>query len=156
MLSELAKPLMAAVFVFAAMAAQASAQEVAPADVKIADYAISDPLTGSAGDAVAGAKTFADRGLGNCLACHAVSALETEQFHGNVGPALDGVADRWNAEELRAIVVDAKQIFSEETVMPAFYSLDYGITPRKDLVGKTILTAQQVEDVVAYLATLKE
>jgi L-cysteine S-thiosulfotransferase len=154
MLSELAKPAIAAVFVIAA--AQASAQEVAPADVEITDYAVAGPLTGTSGDAVEGAKTFANRGLGNCLACHAVSALEAEQFHGNVGPALDGVADRWSADELRAIVVDAKQIFSEETVMPAFYSLDYGITPRKDLVGKTILTAQQVEDVVAYLATLKE
>jgi L-cysteine S-thiosulfotransferase len=154
MLSELAKPVMAAVFVIGA--AQASAQEVAPADVEIAEYAVTDPLTRTVGDAAAGAKTFADRGLGNCLACHAVSALATEQFHGNVGPSLDGVADRWTTEELRAIVVDAKQIFSEETVMPAFYSLDYGITPRKDLVGKTILTAQQVEDVVAYLATLKE
>lgn len=154
MLSELAKAVMAAAFVFAAV--QASAQEVAPAEVKIADYAVATPLTGAAGDAAEGAKTFVNRGLGNCLACHAVSALETEQFHGNVGPSLDGVADRWSAEELRAIVVDAKQIFSEETVMPAFYSLDYGITPRKDLVGKSILTAQQVEDVVAYLATLKE
>jgi len=154
MLSKLAKPVMAAAFVLAAV--QASAQEVAPADVKIADYAVAEPLTGTSGDAVEGAKTFANRGLGNCLACHAVSALETEQFHGNVGLALDGVADRWSADELRAIVVDAKQIFAEETVMPAFYSLDYGITPRKDLVGKTILTAQQVEDVVAYLATLKE
>jgi sulfur-oxidizing protein SoxX len=78
-----------------------------------------------------------------------------EQFHGNVAPALDGVADRWSEAELRAIVVDAKRVFSEETVMPAFYSLEVGINVRKDLAGKTILTAQQVEDVVAYLTTLK-
>ena len=60
------------------------------------------------------------------------------------------------AEELRAIVVNSKAIFSEDTIMPGFYSLDVGKDVRKDLVGKTILSAQQVEDVVAYLATLKE
>ena len=151
---KLAKPVMAALFVL--IAAHVSAQEIAPTDVEIADYAVATPLTSATGDPVEGAKTFANRGLGNCLACHAVSSFESEQFHGNVGPALDGVADRWSADELRAIVVDAKQLFSEETMMPAFYTLDVGLNPRKDLAGKTILTAQQVEDVVAYLATLKE
>jgi sulfur-oxidizing protein SoxX len=82
--------------------------------------------------------------------------LEKEQFHGNVAPPLDGAADRWTPEQLRAIVADAKQVFGEQTVMPGFYSLKVGINVRKDLVGKTILTAQQVEDVVAFLATLKQ
>jgi sulfur-oxidizing protein SoxX len=57
---------------------------------------------------------------------------------------------------LRAIVSDSKKVFGSETVMPGFYSLNVGVNVRKDLVGKTILTAQQVEDVVAYLETLKE
>lgn len=133
-----------------------SAQEVAPGDVTFENYAVSTPLTSAPGDPEAGAKAFADRGLGNCLACHAVTALEAEQFHGNVGPPLDGVGDRWGEADLRAIVVNAKQVFSDQTVMPAFYSLDVGLNPRENLVGKTILTAQQVEDVVAFLATLKE
>ena len=85
-----------------------------------------------------------------------MSALKKELFHGNVGPSLDGVADRWKPAELRAIVTDSKQVFGPETVMPGFYSLNVGVNVRKDLVGKTILTAQQVEDVVAYLETLKE
>ena len=87
----------------------------------------------------------------------ALEARMSEQlFHGEVGPELNGVGDRWSPEELRAIVVNSKAIFSEDTIMPGFYSLDVGKDVRKDLVGKTILSAQQVEDVVAYLATLKE
>lgn len=113
-------------------------------------------LTDVPGNPDEGAKAFINRGLGNCLACHTVKSLAKEQFHGNVAPALDGVADRWTAEQLRAIVVDAKQVFSEETMMPGFYSLNVGVNVRKDLEGKTILTAQQVEDVVAFLTTLKE
>lgn len=146
----------AAIAAMAISVAFAEAADVAPGDVKFEDMAIKASLTGTAGSPDEGAKTLANRGLGNCLACHAVTALAQEQFHGDVAPSLDGVADRWTVEELRAIVVDAKQVFSDETMMPGFYTLKLGINVRKDLAGKTILTAQQVEDVVAYLATLKE
>ncbi|PWJ84467.1 monoheme cytochrome SoxX (sulfur oxidation) [Pseudaminobacter salicylatoxidans] len=138
------------------VANMAYAAEVAPNDVKVEDGTVAQSLTGNPGDPEMGAKALANRGLGNCLACHAVSALESEQFHGDVAPPLDGVADRWQPEQLRAIVVDAKKVFGPESVMPGFYSLEVGINVRKDLVGKPILTAQQVEDVVAYLSTLKE
>ena len=117
---------------------------------------VEQSLTGVAGNPGEGAKVLASRSLGNCLACHAAEPLADEQFHGDVAPPLDGVADRWSSAELRAIVINAKHVFTEETVMPAFYSLDVGVKVRNDLVGKTILTAQQVEDVVAYLETLKE
>ena len=132
------------------------AAEVAPGDVNFDDLSVSTTLTDVPGDAQEGEKVFANRGLGNCLACHSVSKLSNEQFHGDVAPPLDGVADRWKADEMRAIVVDAKKVFGDQTVMPGFYSLDVGVDVRKDLVGKTILTAQQVEDVVAFLTTLKE
>jgi L-cysteine S-thiosulfotransferase len=134
----------------------AMAGEIAPGDVAFEEMKVTTALTGEPGNPDEGAKTLANRGLGNCLACHAVTALSKEQFHGDVAPALDGAADRWSVEELRAIVVDSKQVFTKDTMMPAFYSLNVGINVRKDLVGKTILTAQQVEDVVAFLATLKE
>ena len=65
------------------------------------------------------------------------------------------MAERWTPEELRAIVINSKAVFGEQTVMPGFYSLDVGVNVREDLVGKTILTAEQVESIVAYLATLK-
>ena len=130
--------------------------DVAPDVVKFEDNAVAASLTGVAGDPAAGAEVFKGRSLGNCLACHVNADMEKELFHGSVGPSMDGVAERWTPEELRAIVADAKKVFGEETVMPGFYSLNVGLTVREDLVGKTVLNAQQVEDVVAYLATLKE
>ncbi len=86
--------------------------EMAPDDVHIMDMKVSESLTGTAGDAAEGRKIFADKKLGNCLACHAVTDQSEQLFHGEVGPSLDGVADRWTAEELRAILVDSKQALS--------------------------------------------
>ena len=133
----------------------AAAMDMAPNDVMVVDGKISTSLTGKPGDVAEGRKAFADRKLGNCLACHANSDMSDQLFHGEVGPPLDGVAERWSEEELRAIVVNSKEVFGEQTVMPGFYSLDVGKDVRKDLVGKTILTADQVESIVAYLGTLK-
>lgn len=137
------------------LVATAAAADVAPGDVTFGDDGVAMSLTGVAGDPVAGADTFKDRGLGNCLACHANKDMSKDLFHGDVGPALDGVAERYEPEMLRQIVVNAKQVFTSETVMPGFYSLDVGINVDEEHAGKTILSAQQVEDVVAYLGTLK-
>jgi len=131
------------------------ADTTAPGDVKIENLAVADSLTGQSGDVVEGRKIFANRKQGNCLACHVNSEMQEHLFHGGVGPSLDGVGARWQPAMLRTIVVNAKAVFTDETVMPGFYSLDVGENVRKDLIGKTILSAQQVEDVVAYLATLK-
>ena len=131
------------------------ADTVAPGDVKIENIAISASLTGAAGDAAAGRKAFANKKLGNCLACHANADLSYQLFHGEVGPSLNGAGGRWSEQQLRAIVVNAKAVFTDRTIMPAFYSLEVGENVRKDLVGKTILSAEQIEDIVAYLTTLK-
>ena len=117
--------------------------------------AIPAPLTGKPGDPKEGGKVVAERRLGNCLSCHEIEALRGEPFHGDVGPPLDGVAGRWDKGTLRMIVVNAKKVFGEETVMPAFYRVDGLNRVRPEFFGKPILTAQQVEDVVAFLATLK-
>ncbi len=117
--------------------------------------AIPVPLTGTPGDATEGVKVVTGRRLGNCLSCHEISALREEEFHGDVGPSLDGVAGRWDAATLRMIVVNAKRVFGQETVMPAFYRTEGLNRVRPEFAGKPILTAQQVEDVVAFLATLK-
>lgn len=136
------------------LATVASAEAVPPDQVSIENLTISESLTGEPGDPIAGRQAFADRSLGNCLACHANTDLASQLFHGEVGPALDGVANRWEPGQLRAIVANSKAVFGPQTVMPSFYSLQVGKDVREDLVGQTILTAQQVEDVVAYLATL--
>lgn len=136
-------------------AAAAMAADIAPGDVRFDDAAVAGRVSDHVGNAEAGKKAFVNRGLGNCLACHAVSTLSDELFHGDVGPSLDGAAGRWSAAQLRAIVVNAKQVFGPDTVMPGFYTLDVGTGVAKAFKGKTILTAEQVEDVVAFLGTLK-
>lgn len=140
----------------------AAAAETAPADVVFDGGAIAQSLTGVPGDPAAGEKVMTTAALGNCLACHASEKLAKYPFHGNIAPPLDGVADRWSEAELRGIIVNAKMTF-EETFMPAFYKTTGFIRPGDGYKGtaapadlKPILTAQQVEDVLAYLMTLKD
>lgn len=132
-----------------------AAEVIAPGDVKIKDNAVMASLTGAPGDAAAGRKYFANKKLGNCLACHANKDMSKQLFHGEVGPPLDGAASRWKPEQLRAILVNSKAVFGPDTVMPGFYSLDVGKNVAKSFAGKTILNAEQVEGIVAYLSTLK-
>lgn len=133
----------------------AVAEVTKPSDVKFSDDGVLKTLTGKSGDAATGRSVFSDRKLGNCLACHTNSDLSEQSFHGEVGPPMDGVADRWNEAELRAIVANSKMIF-EDTIMPSFYKNAGYERPLKKFAGKSILTAEQVEDVIAYLLTLKE
>lgn len=148
---------LAAALLFCCPVAHAATPEAptAPDAVQVEDLAVEESLIGQAGDPESGRKIFANKKLGNCLACHMNTDLENQLFHGEVGPSLDGVASRWSEGQLRTIIVNAKAVFTSETVMPGFYSLELGADVRKDLIGKTILSAQEVEDVVAYLVTLK-
>ena len=142
---------------FVSMIASTSvhADAVKPMDVAFVDGTVEASLTGVEGDATVGRNVFSNRKQGNCLACHVNKEMPEETFHGEVGPALDGVADRWTQAELRGIVTNSKMMF-DGTIMPAFY-VDSGYErPLEDFAGNSILTAQQVEDVVAYLMTLKE
>ena len=95
-----------------------------------------------------------EKSKGNCLACHVNSEMPEQSFQGEVGPPLDGAGDRWNEAELRGIVSNSKNTF-EGTIMPGFYVQDGLVRPLKGFEGVPILTGQQVEDVVAYLMTLK-
>ena len=139
----------------AAFAGAAIAGTVAPGDVAFVDGAVAASLTGVAGDPAKGREWFVGRKLGNCLACHANSQVTDHLFHGEVGPTLDGVGDRWSEAELRGIVANSKMTF-DGTIMPAFYNTAGYNRNREEFEGKTILSAQQVEDIVAYLLTLKE
>lgn len=135
---------------------------VAPQNVAVSDYGeVSTSLTGKPGDPERGLEVYSKRSLGNCVACHEVSGLDVA-FPGNVGPMLDGAADRWSEAELRGIVVNSKKMFPG-TVMPSYYRVDDFIRPGNAYTGKAaddsfgpLLTAGQIEDVVAFLSTLKE
>lgn len=144
------------------LAATAFAAEVAPSDVTYDNGAVEASLTGTPGNPEEGAKVISNRGLGNCVACHQISALPDVPWQGGIGPSLDGAGDRWSEAQLRGIVANAKMLF-EGTMMPAFYKDSGYVRPGKAFTGKaadetlsSLLTAQQVEDVVAYLATLKD
>ena len=120
---------------------------------QINNEAIATSLTGKAGDPVNGKKLATNRKKGNCLACHSMPIPE-QAFHGNIGPDLKGISSRYSEGELRLRIVNPK-VFNSETIMPAFYKADGFNRVMKKFVGKTIITAQEVEDIVAYLMTLK-
>jgi sulfur-oxidizing protein SoxX len=120
----------------------------------VKDDAIQASLTGSSGDAIRGRKVAINRKQGNCLACHKMPVPE-QQFHGTVGTDLNDVGSRYTEGELRLRVVDSKQVNSD-TIMPGFYSNAGLHRVMKKWRGKTILSPGQVEDVVAYLQTLRE
>tara|TARA_R110000787_G_scaffold14670_15_gene45254 strand:- start:409 stop:882 length:474 start_codon:yes stop_codon:yes gene_type:complete len=145
-----------------ALASAAYAEEIAPTAVSFTDGAVEQSLTGVAGDVTNGRALVGDKGAGNCVACHMVSDLADVPFQGNIGPMLDGAGDRWSEAELRGLVVNAKVMF-EGSMMPSFYRTEGYTRPGNAYTGKAaddtfapLLSAQQVEDVVAYLATLKE
>lgn len=146
--------LMAAAMGFALAGSIAvSAQSAELAKFAIVDGMITTSLTGVSGDAANGKKIAINRKKGNCLACHAMSDIPEQQFHGQTGPSLDGIGSNQNAAELRMRMVDSK-VINADTMMPSFYKNDqYRVL--KKFQGKTILSAQEVEDVVAYLLTIK-
>ncbi len=139
-----------------------SAEDIKPSDVVFSDGVVEQSLTGTPGDPAAGREIVGSKKLGNCVACHAVSDLADIPFHGEIGPALDGAGERWSEGRLRGIVANAKMSF-DGTMMPSFYKVDGFVRPGKAYTGKAaddtfgpLLSAQQIEDVVAYLVTLKE
>lgn len=138
-----------------AAGAAAASEDVAPGAVQFEDGAVALPLTAAAGDPVAGREWFVNRKLGNCLACHENPEVPELSFHGQTGPSLEGVADRYDAAHLRGLVINSKMTF-EATMMPSFYRTAGLNRLAAKFDGKTILSAQQVEDVVAYLLTLRE
>lgn len=153
--------LMMATGLACAIAFPIHAETIAPTNVTYVDGAVEASLTGTTGDPAAG-REIMNKGAGNCIACHMVSDLDEFPFHGEIGPPLDGAADRWSDAELRGIVANAKQMFPD-SMMPSFYRTEGFIRIGDEYTGKALegevqplLTAQEVEDVVAYLKTLKE
>lgn len=119
---------------------------------QVAGDAIMEPLGGLAGDAQRGREIMSGRNA-NCLLCHAVPETGV-RFMGNLAPPLSGVSRRLSAGQLRLRVVDQSRL-NRETIMPAYYRIDGLTRVAAEFTGKPVLDAQQIEDVVAYLLTLK-
>ena len=106
-----------------------------------------------AGDPARGRATVADRQVGLCLLCHSAPIPE-ERFQGDLAPSLEGVGRRLSEAELRQRLVDPAAL-NPKTIMPSYYKSEGLARVAPAFRGKAILSAQQIDDVVAYLATLK-
>jgi sulfur-oxidizing protein SoxX len=137
--------------------------ETPASEVVFGEYGeVGESLTGVPGDAEAGYKAATTKSQGNCVACHMAEGWKDLPFPGNIGPELTGVGARYEADQIRGILINAKHTFPE-TVMPAFYNVDNIIRPGDGYTGKaaksadvTILSAQQIEDILALLLTFNE
>ena len=139
------------VLALALAAFPAAAQQVTP---QIVDDTIPRSLTGRPGDAARGRAIVANRSVGLCLLCHSGPIAE-ERFQGDIAPSLAGAGSRWSEGQLRLRIVDGSRL-NADTIMPAYYRTDGLHRVARNFEGKTILSAAQVEDVVAYLVTLKD
>lgn len=144
-------------------ATTATAEEVAPADVVFDEYgAVEASLTGVPGNPEEGAKIVSNKSIGNCVACHAIAQMPDVPFQGEVGPELSWTGEARTAAELRGILTNSKKTF-EGTIMPAYYKTTGFIRPGVGYTKKAaqeplppLLTAQQIEDTIAFLLTLKD
>ena len=93
------------------------------------------------------------RDRGNCPVCHVLPAPD-ERLHGDVGPSLKGVAGRLSEGQMRLRLVDGRRL-NPASLMPSYYRLDGLKRVATAYAGKPVLTAQEIEDVLAYLMTLR-
>jgi len=141
--------LIAAVF---ALPCAAGAQTTLASYTVVGD-GIPDSLTGTPGDATRGRALVLDR-ANTCILCHSGPFPET-RFQGDLAPSLSGAGGRWSIAQLRLRLVDASRL-NPATIMPSYYRADGLDRVGRNWQGKPILSAEQIEDIVAYLATLRE
>jgi sulfur-oxidizing protein SoxX len=131
----------------------ATAQPVL-APYAIVGDSIPEPLTGMKGDAGRGRAVVTNRQVGMCLLCHS-GPFPEERLQGNLAPDLGGAGSRWSEGQLRLRMVDPAR-FNPETIMPAYYRVEGLNRVAAAFRGKPVLTAEQIEDVVAFLVTLRD
>ena len=121
--------------------------------VKIVGSGVPESLTGSPGDATRGRALVLDRST-TCILCHSGPFPET-RFQGDLAPDLSGAGNRWTASQLRLRLVDAAH-FNPDTIMPSYYRNDGLVRVGRNFAGKPILSAAEIEDIVAFLAALRD
>jgi L-cysteine S-thiosulfotransferase len=118
-----------------------------------ANDAIPESLTGARGDPARGRAIVVNRQVGLCLLCHS-GPFPEERFQGNLAPDLRGAGTRWSEGQLRLRIVDSSRI-NPATIMPAYHRTEGLVRVAPAWRGKPVLSAEQIEDVVAFLMTLK-
>ena len=116
--------------------------------------AIPESLTGAQGDPSRGRAIVANRQVGLCLLCHS-GPFPEERFQGNLAPDLAGAGKRWSEGQLRLRIVDSGRI-NPATIMPEYYRTEGLVRVAPAWRGKPVLSAEQIEDVVAFLMTLRD
>ena len=132
---------------------RAGARAGGAAPYEIVGDAIPESLTGAPGDPERGRAIVAKR-ESTCLLCHS-GPFPEQRFQGDLSPDLKGAGARWSEGELRLRLVDASRL-NPATIMPSYYRVDGLTRVAPNFRGKPVLTAEQIEDVVAYLMTLKD
>ena len=127
-----------------------------PPTPPLTEDGIAAPLGGMAGDAARGRAIVANRQVGLCVLCHQMpDALGIPAaFQGNVAPSIAGAGSRWSPAQLRLRIVDSRKL-DAQSIMPAYHRTEGLVRVGAAWQGRPILDAQQVEDVVAFLVTLK-
>ena len=134
-----------------ALPCSAGGEELRP--YTVTGDSISDSLTGAPGDATRGRALVLER-TNTCILCHS-GPFPEEKFQGDLAPNLSGSGSRWSVGQLRLRLVDASRL-NPATIMPSYYRLDGLDRVAPNWRGKPILSAEQIEDIVAYLATLRD
>ena len=114
---------------------------------------IAESLTGTPGDAMRGRALVLER-TNTCILCHS-GPFPEEKFQGDLAPNLSGSGSRWSVGQLRLRLVDASRL-NPGTIMPSYYRAEGLVRVGQAWRGKPILSAEQIEDMVAYLMTLRE
>ena len=143
-----------AALVSAPAPAAAEEQSSEVARFTVVGDAIPEPLAGKRGDPARGRRIVLDRETGNCLICHRVP-VPGEPFQGDLGPDLAGVGRRLSSGQIRLRLVDQSRL-NPATIMPPYHRIDGLNRVAATYRGRPVLSAEEIEDVVAYLATLKE
>ncbi len=115
--------------------------------------AIPDSLTGMPSDVTRGRALLVDRSS-TCILCHS-GPFPEQKFQGDLAPGLAGAGSRWSEGQLRLRLVDASRL-NPATIMPSYYRVEGLVRVGPAWRGKPILSAEQIEDIVAYLATLRQ
>jgi L-cysteine S-thiosulfotransferase len=137
----------------AALALPCSADAQVLRSYVVTGDAIAESLTGTPGDAARGRALVLER-TSTCILCHSGPFPEAT-FQGDLAPSLAGAGSRWSEGQLRLRLVDASRL-NPATIMPSYYRIDGLLRVGPAWRGKPILSAEQIEDIVAYLASLRE